>query len=94
MGVLWQEVGCNGRMVDLYTDRAGIFTVAPRAKESTQQRQEADRLTQFGRGLRELGIGWIPAYSPQAKAYASHCTSWVRAATTCVAGNRLEYRTP
>ena len=32
-----------------------------------QQRQEADRLTQFGRGLREVGIGWIPAYSPQAK---------------------------
>ena len=58
MGVLWQYVGCNGRMVDLYTDRAGIFTVAPRAKESAQQRQEADRLTQFGRGLSELGIGW------------------------------------
>src|ERR1019366_7437837 len=54
MGVLWQYVGCNGRMVDLYTDRAGIFTVAPRAKESAQRRQEADRLTQFDRGLREL----------------------------------------
>jgi hypothetical protein len=67
MGVLWQYVDSNGRMVDLYTDRAGIFTVAPRAKESVQQRQEADRLTQFGRGLRELGIGWIPAHSPQAK---------------------------
>jgi transposase len=67
MGVLWQYVGCNGRMVDLYTDRAGIFTVAPRAKETAQERQEADRLTQFGRGLRELGIGWIAAYSPQAK---------------------------
>jgi transposase len=68
MGVLWQYVEGNGRMVDLYTDRAGIFMVAPRAKESAQQRQEADRLTQFGRALRELGIGWIPAYSPQAKA--------------------------
>ena len=67
MGVLGQYVGCNGRMVDLYSDRAGIFLVAPRAKESAQQRQEADRLTQFGRGLRELGIGRIPAYSPQAK---------------------------
>ena len=67
MGVLWQYVSCNGRMVDLYTDRAGIYTVAPRAKESAQERQEADRLTQFGRGLRELGIGWIAAYSPQAK---------------------------
>jgi Winged helix-turn helix len=67
MGVLWQYAEGNGRMVDLYSDRAGIFMVAPRAKESAQQRQEADRLTQFGRGLRELGIGWIPAYSPQAK---------------------------
>jgi len=67
MGVLWQYAEGNGRMVDLYTDRAGIFMVAPRAKESAQQRQEADRLTQFGRGLRELGIGWIAAYSPQAK---------------------------
>jgi len=67
MGVMWQYVEDNGRMVDLYTDRAGIFTVAPRAKESAQQRQEADRLTQFGRGLREVGIGWIAAYSPQAK---------------------------
>ena len=67
MGVLWKYVEGNGRMVDLYTDRAGIFMVAPRAGESAQQRQEADRLTQFGRGLREVGIGWIAAYSPQAK---------------------------
>jgi tetratricopeptide (TPR) repeat protein len=28
------------------------------------------------------------------KAYASHCTSTVRAAMTCVGGNRLAYRTP
>jgi hypothetical protein len=67
MGVLWQYVERQGRMVDVYTDRAGMFMVAPRAKESAQQRQESDRLTQIGRGLRELGIGWIPAYSPQAK---------------------------
>jgi hypothetical protein len=67
MGVLWEYVEANGRMVDLYTDRASMFTVAPRTKESARQRQEADRLTQFGRGLRELGIGWIAAYSPQAK---------------------------
>jgi hypothetical protein len=54
-------------MVEVYTDRAAMFMVTPRAKESAQQRQESDRLTQIGRGLRELGIGWIPAYSPQAK---------------------------
>jgi hypothetical protein len=44
-----------------------MFMVTQRAGESAQQRQESDRLTQIGRGLRELGIGWIPAYSPQAK---------------------------
>jgi len=72
MGVLWQYAESNGRMVDLYSDRAGIFVVAPRAKESAQQRREADRLTQFGRGLRELGIGLIAAYSPQADGRQSH----------------------
>ena len=35
--------------------------------ETEPQRQQADRLTQIGRALRELGIGWIVAYSPQAK---------------------------
>jgi transposase len=67
MGVLWEYLERKGRMVDVYTDRAAMFMVTPRAGESAQQRQEADRLTQIGRGLRELGIGWIPAYSPQAK---------------------------
>ena len=67
MGVLWQYVERQGRMVDVYTDRAAMFMVTPRARESARQREEADRLTQIGRGLRELGIGWIPAYSPQAK---------------------------
>jgi len=64
MGVLWQYLERKGRMVDVYTDRAAMFMMTPRAGESAQQRQEADRLTQIGRGLRELGIGWIPAYSP------------------------------
>jgi transposase len=67
MGVLWQYIERQGRMVDVYTDRAAMFMVTPRAKQSAQQRQQEDRLTQIGRGLRELGIGWIPAYSPQAK---------------------------
>ena len=38
-----------------------------RVGESEEQRREADRLTQMGRALRELGIGWIAAHSPQAK---------------------------
>jgi hypothetical protein len=67
MGVLWEYVERNGRMVDVYTDRDSMFMVAPRAGESEAERREADRLTQIGRALRELGIGWIAAYSPQAK---------------------------
>jgi hypothetical protein len=67
MAVLWQYLERKGRMVDVYTDRASMFMATLRAKESAQRRQEQDRLTQIGRGLRELGIGWIPAYSPQAK---------------------------
>jgi hypothetical protein len=54
-------------MVDVYTDRDSMFAVPPRAGESKDQQREADRLTQLGRALRELGIGSILAYSPQAK---------------------------
>ncbi len=67
MGVLWEYLEKNGRMVDVYTDRDSMFTVPPRPAESAEQRREADRLTQLGRALRELGIGSILAYSPQAK---------------------------
>ena len=67
MGVLWEYLEKNGRMVDVYTDRDSMFTVPPRAGESKDQQREADRLTQLGRALRELGIGSILAYSPQAK---------------------------
>jgi len=67
MGVLWEYLEKNGRMVDVYTDRDSMFTVTPHTGESEQQRVAADRLTQLGRSLRELGIGWIAAYSPQAK---------------------------
>ena len=51
------------RAVDYYTDRDAMFTVAPRPGESKEQQRIADRLTQIGRALRELGIGWIAAYS-------------------------------
>jgi len=67
MGVLWEYLEKNGRMVDVYTDRASMFTVQPRPGESKEQQHEADRLTQLGRAMRELGIGSILAYSPQAK---------------------------
>jgi transposase len=67
MGVLWEYLEKNGRMVDVYTDRDSMFAVPPRPGESKDQQREADRLTQLGRALRELGIGSILAYSPQAK---------------------------
>jgi hypothetical protein len=67
MGVLWEYLTRYGRMVDVYTDRDSMFAVPRRKGESEQQRREADRLTQIGRALRELGIGGIVAYSPQAK---------------------------
>jgi transposase len=67
MGVLWEYLERNGRMVDVYTDRDSMFVVTPRDGESREQRRQADQLTQLGRALRELGIGSIVAYSPQAK---------------------------
>jgi len=67
MGVLWEYLEKNGRMVDVYTDRDSMFTVPPLAGENKDKQREADRLTQLGRALRELGIGSILAYSPQAK---------------------------
>ena len=67
MGVLWEYLERNGRMVDVYTDRDSMFTIPPQPGESEEQRRKADRLTQLGRALRELGIGSILAYSPQAK---------------------------
>lgn len=66
MAVLWEYLEKNGRMADVYTDRHSLFTTPP-ARRSAAQSAEQDRLTQIGRGLRELGIGWIAAYSPQAK---------------------------
>jgi hypothetical protein len=55
MGVLWEYLKTNGRMVDVYTDRDSMFTVPPRPGESKEQQREADRLTQLGRALREWG---------------------------------------
>ena len=67
MGVLWEYLERNGRMVDVYTDRDSMFTVPSRVGEGGDPGREKDRLTQLGRALRELGIGSIVAYSPQAK---------------------------
>jgi transposase len=67
MAVLWEYIEKNGRMVDVYTDRHAMFAVQPQPGENRAQQRQADRLTQLGRALRELGIGSILALSPQAK---------------------------
>jgi hypothetical protein len=61
----------NGRPVAFYTDTASLFqTAAKMARNQTGlSRDEREPLppTQIGRALRELGIAWIGAHSPQAK---------------------------
>jgi hypothetical protein len=57
---------CWGRPVEFYTDKDSMFTVNPPVRQAEDEAWEV-ALTQIGRALRELGIGWIPAHSPQAK---------------------------
>jgi len=52
----------------VYTDRHGIFRAAPQAPQGVAEQLEGTvASTQVGRALRELGIRWIPASSPQGK---------------------------
>jgi hypothetical protein len=55
-----------GRPLAHYTDRNSIFRSNRPAAISEQLRRERAR-SQFGRALKELGIEWIAAQSPQAK---------------------------
>ena len=61
----------HGRPIAFYTDKASLFQTAPKiAHDQTQlPRDEREPLppTQIGRALRELGIVWQAAHSPQAK---------------------------
>ena len=61
-----------GRPLAFYTDRAGLFQVN-RAPQVDEQLRGQSALTQIGRALEELGIEWIPAYSPQAKGRVERC---------------------
>jgi hypothetical protein len=66
MRLLWSWVERHGRFLDAYTDRAGLFeTNRPNQRDEERDGKLAE--TQIGRALRELGIGWIAARSPQAK---------------------------
>jgi hypothetical protein len=70
MRLLWAYVERFGRPLAFYTDKAGMFQVAVKTKRQ-EQREGRDRAemppTQIERALRELGIVWIAAHSPQAK---------------------------
>ena len=64
--VLGRYAGLYGLPRALYTDRAGIY----RSDEEPTAEQEAageEPVTQFGRAMKELGVGLILAGSPQAK---------------------------
>jgi transposase len=70
MKLLWSYLEKFGRPVTFYTDKASLFQTAEKRKRD-EPGVEQDPVemppTQIGRGLRELGINWIPAHSPQAK---------------------------
>ena len=55
-----------GRPVAHYTDKNSIFRTSAAALPGEQLRGEKAR-SHFGRALKELGIEWIAAHSPQAK---------------------------
>jgi hypothetical protein len=71
MRLLWSYLELHGRPLTFYTDKAAMFHTTPKVyRKSTDlsrdERQPAPP-TQIGRALRELGIVWIAAHSPQAK---------------------------
>lgn len=69
--LLWTYLERHGRPVAFYTDKASLFQTAPKVardvKELARDEREPLPPTQIGRALRELGIAWIAAHSPQAK---------------------------
>jgi transposase len=70
MKLLWDYLEKFGRPLTFYTDKASIFQTTEKRKRGEpgvdQDRKEMPP-TQIGRALRELGIAWTPAHSPQAK---------------------------
>jgi transposase len=72
LGVLWSYLERYGRPQAVYTDKAGMFqpTLARGWKRDDPQPKAE---TQIGRALRELGIEWIAAHSPQAKGRVERC---------------------
>jgi len=72
MRALWAYLERYGRPQALYTDRASVFQ--PTLAQGWKEEEPGPKTeTQMGRALRELGIEWIAAYSPQAKGRVERC---------------------
>jgi len=70
MRLLWSYLEKFGRPLSFYTDKASLFrTAEKRKRDEPGVDKDAVEMppTQIGRALRELGIAWIGAHSPQAK---------------------------
>jgi hypothetical protein len=70
MRLLWSYLEKFGRPLTFYTDKASLFqTAQKRKRDEPGVDKDAVEMppTQIGRALRELGIAWIAAHSPQAK---------------------------
>lgn len=70
MRLLWSYLERHGRPIAFYTDKASLFqTAEKKLRDRPDQRVDPVQMppTQIGRALRELGIAWIGAHSPQAK---------------------------
>jgi transposase len=70
MKLLWSYLEKFGRPLSFYTDKASLFrTAEKRKRDEPGVDKDAVEMppTQIGRALRELGIMWIAAHSPQAK---------------------------
>lgn len=72
MRVLWGYLERYGRPQAVYTDKAGMFQPTLARGWKTEDPGEKSE-TQIGRALRELGIEWIAAHSPQAKGRVERC---------------------
>jgi transposase len=60
---LVEVVERHGLFMELYTDRGSHYFVTPEAGGPVSK----TRLTQVGRALKQLGIGHVAAYSPEAR---------------------------
>ena len=70
MRLLWDYLEKFGRPLMFYTDKASLFqTTEKRKRDEPGVDKDPVEMppTQIGRALRELGIAWTPAHSPQAK---------------------------